>query len=323
MPANSQINTLGFDWESKQTSPRSAAMTQNDPNNPRYRGVEYRSRRDPNFKVFIYNLSRRTFENPAAPGTGIVGRINLYVPGLTDEDIPPLEDGTIVQGVEVGTGKADRDGHPEKIKKGNTRWRYITSFPDPVNCTQFNDLAEQISPVETNAIRFVVDLINPSNAGNSLNVNLPPNDQDNDFSVRGVFFSLSNPPMESDVEQARARMEGRYKRLVEKIGVLEVTNDPRLHEALAHDPDYGLAAQYFGKQFKFNQQVARATNCENCGEQKPASRLFHQTSFGSLCVERTKEAWMAVVESGVRPLEAVPEKFRWAEKKEKEPAHAK
>ncbi len=315
MPANYRVTDNGFDWESKSLSPRSAAMTANDPSNPRYRSVEYRSRRDPNFHVFVYNLSRRTFDNPAAPGTGIVGRINLLVPGVTDEDIPETEAGVIVQGTQVGTGKVDRDGHPEKVKPGTTKWRLCTSFPDPVVATMFNDLSEQIAPVEVSAIRFVVDQINPENPTNSLNVKLSPNDQENDFSIRGVFFSLSNPPMEKDVEQARERMEGRYKRLVEKIGVLEVTNDPRLHEALAHDPDYGLAAQYFGKQFKFNQQVARATNCENCGEQKPASRLFHQTSFGSLCVERTEEAWRAVVESGVRKYEDVPEKFQW--KKEK------
>ncbi len=317
MSPTHKIDVLGFDWESKQTSPRSNAMTQNDPNNAKYRSIEYRSRRDPNFKVFVYNLSRRTFDNPAAPGVGIVGRINLLVPGISDEDIADLPDGTIVQGVTVGVGKVDRDGNPEKTKKGTTRWRLCTSFPDPVIVTQYNDLSEQISPIETNAIRFVIDQINPENPGMSLNVKLKPNDQENDFSVRGVFFSLANPPLESDVEQARERMEARYKILVEKIGVLEVTNDPRLHEALAKDPDYGLAAQYFGKQFKFNQQVARATNCENCGEQKPANRLFHQTSFGTLCVDRTVEAWQAVVESGNRPYEAVPEKFRWKKEKEK------
>ncbi len=313
MPVTHRIDNPGFDWESKTHSPRSVALTSS--NNPHYRGVEYRSRHDPNFHIYVYNISRRTFENPVSPGTGIVGRIRLLVPGVTDDIIPTLQDGTIVQGLEVGEGKIDRDGRPEKIKLGTTKWRYCTSFPDPVNVTMFNEQSEEISPVETNGIRFVVDQINPENPGQTLNVRLTPNDQDNDFSVRGVFFSLSNPPMELDVEQARERMEARYKKLVEKIGVYEVTNDPRLHEALSHDPDYGLAAQYFGKQFKFNQQVARATNCENCGEQKPANRLFHVTSAGNLCVERTKEAWMAVVESGTRLYDAVPEKFRWQKEK--------
>lgn len=302
MPANSRIDNFGFDKESG-ISPRSAAMTANDPNNPRYYGVEWRAQRDPDYHVHIYNLSARTFEDQS--GRGIIGRISLRAAGV-DDNSP----------TEVGTGKIRPDGKPEKVVDGDTRYSYVTSFPQPVLISKFNDESNQIGYVETDAIRFVVDQIHPDNPTRSLDVQIPNTviqSSGNNYAIRGVFFSLTNPPMKVDVDAARVRMERYYNQLLEKAGALEHTNKDQLASELQSNPDYGYAAQYFGRTFTWNRKNVRTTECPNCGEQKPANRLFHTASWG-LCVERSQEAWRAVIEAGVRTYDTVPEEYRWREK---------
>lgn len=308
MAPNSQINRTGFSHETG-FSPRSAAMTANDPNNAHYRGVEWRAQRNPDYQVYVYNLSSRTFEDPANPGRGIIGRINLFAQGVQDEDPTAVL-------VEKSVG-----GKKEFAEEdGDVRYHYVTSFPQPVLISKFNDESETIGYIETDAVRFVVDQIHPDNPGRSLNAvlpNAPGRSQGNNFGEKGVFFSLTNPPLKQDVDEARARMEKYYTALLDKAAALEHSDEKQLGEELRGNPDYGYAAAYYGRTFKWNRKNVRTTECSNCGEAKPANRLFHTASWG-LCVERTQEAWKAVVEAGVRTYDAVPDEFRWrAEKKAK------
>ena len=283
------------------------ALGANDPKNARYMSVEWRSQRDPDYYVYVYNVSSRTFEDPNT-GRGIVGRINLRVPGVTDED------GTTV----LVEKMVDKKKQLVEVE-GEFKWHYATSFPQPVLISKFNDEAEQISYIETDAVRFVVDQIHPDNPTRSLETKLSDNPNaplsaGNNFGQRGVFFSLTKPPMKADVDAAVRRMETYYNNLLDRAAALELSDEKQLSEELRANPDYGYAAAYFGRTFKWNRKNVRTTECSNCGEQKPANRLFHTASWG-LCVERSQEAWKAVVEAGVRTYDTVPEEFQWRKSK--------
>ena len=74
--------------------------------------------------------------------------------------------------------------------------------------------------------RVAMDLINPSNLGL---------DQDtktgvwsyaigNDFSKRGVFFSVHNPPLKKEVKAARKRLKDYYIDVIEKANIIRITS---------------------------------------------------------------------------------------------------
>jgi len=279
---------------------RSASL--NSGSNPVYMGIEWRSHREPDYHVYVYNLSGRTFED--ASGRGMIGRISLRAPGITDDDPTSV---TVLK-------KNGKKLEPE-VADGETKWHYVTSFPQPVLISKFNDESNEIGYQETDAVRFVVDQIHPDNPSRSLDFRLPndprlPQSSGNNFADKGVFFSLHNPPLKEDVDAARKRMERYYTYLLERAGALELSDEKQLSEELRSNPDYGYAAQYFGRAFKWNKKNTKTTECPNCGEQKPANRLFHMSSFG-LCVEQTSEAWKAAVLAGVKNYDSVPEELRW------------
>jgi len=249
--------------------------------NVQYRGVQWRSPRKPESYVYVYNASARTFKD--------VGRLKMTCPGVVADD-------------------------PALPNEPMMKYHFVTSFPQPILIGEPDDQTGEIRPVEQDAVRFVVDQINPDNVTRSLDVMIRPEQVTavgNDFSQRGVFFSESQPPKEEDVRNAYARMEAYYKRLLEEAGVLELTDKAKLSERLSSNPDYSYAANYFGQDVTWNRKQVRPVECPNCGEQKPAGRLFHKTSFGSLCVEQSVEGWKSAVNSGIKRYDEVPDDFKW------------
>ena len=259
--------------------------------NPPYSGVEWRSTRNPDYLIYLFNLSRRTFEK--------VGRLNLTIPGVADTDPTTL---------------FNPETKEEIQGKDNERHRLITSFPQPILVAKFDDLQNTIGYTETNAIRFLVDMLDPDNLTNSLDFEVKPENRlsyGTNLAEKGVFFSLTNPPTAIDLQKAVKRMEKYYNQLLEEAATLELTDKVKLSERLAGNPDYAYAADYFGKEVSWRKKQVRPVECPNCGEMKPTGRKFHVTSFGSLCVEQTVEAWKSAVNSGVKRYEDVPEDFRW------------
>lgn len=254
-----------------------------------YSGLEWRSSHKPDYLLYVFNISARTYEN--------VGRINMRIPGVNENDPTTV-----------------MVGNDEKPGEEMQKYHYVTSFPQPVLLPKPNDQSGEIEFVETDARRFVVDLINPDNLTLSLDTVIKDDQRfsiGNDYSRRGVFFSYSNPPAREDVKKAYARMEKYYNELLDKAATLEMTDKAKLSQELSGNPDYSFAANYFGKDVAWNRKNVRPVECPNCGENKPGGRKFHVTSFGSLCVEPTIEAWKAVVNSGVKRYEDVPEDFQW------------
>lgn len=272
-----------------------------------YRGIQWRSPRKPESYVYLFNVSPRTFEDEK--GRGIIGRIKIRAPGVTESD-PHLP------------------GDPM------LRYHFVTSFPQPMLMGDPDDQTGEVRPVEQDAVRFVVDQLNPDNVTRSLDIAVPPEQVfsvNNDYSQRGLFFDIfpveydkddpdfftKHPVNETELRKAYARMERYFTRLLEEAGVLEMTDKNKLSERLAGNPDYTFAANYFGKDVTWNRKNIRPVECPNCGEPKPAGRLFHKTSFGSLCVEQTEAAWKAAVNSGIKRYDEVPDDFKWKGKEGK------
>jgi hypothetical protein len=272
-----------------------------------YRGVEWHSPAKPDYEIFIYNCSRRTFADPLNPNRGIVGRLNLLVPGVEDDD--PTDVTIQVKGGEM------------KVIPGNENhpYHYVASFPHPVLVHKENLESGELEVKETDGRRFVVDLISPDNLGVSLDVIVDPTKAfsvGNDYSNRGIFFSYTKPPMKDDVEKAYARMERHYSQLNEIANTLEMSDKAALQRAVSSNPDHIYAANYYGKPFAWASKAVRPVDCIICGEQKKAGQKFHRTSFGTMCVEPTQEAWKMAVSSGNKEKSQVPDEFRWFKEKE-------
>lgn len=72
--------------------------------------------------------------------------------------------------------------------------------------------------------RFCMDLINPDNLGLDQTFESKLKyltSSGNNLGVKGVFWSLNNPPLPAEISAATKRMKKRYKRLLEEAGVLE------------------------------------------------------------------------------------------------------
>lgn len=261
-----------------------------------YRGVSWRPTSRPEYLVYIYNVSVRTFNS--------FGKLDrTKIPGVTETDPDTVTE---------LDGSIGHLGNDRRIK-------YVTSFPQPILLPRHNPDSEELQYDQQDAVRFVVDLINPDNLTQSLDIDINSvfsTAEDRDLSKQGVFFSLSNPPKREDVEKAYARMEKYYRGLLEMARILEQTNKPMLHEKAGTNPDFGHAAAYYGETTSWQTNPVRPVACSNCGENKPAGKKFHMTTYGIFCVEPTIEGWKAAVNSGMRTYDQVPEELRWREAKQ-------
>jgi hypothetical protein len=271
-----------------------------------YAGIEWHSPAEPDYLIYVYNISQRTFCDQNNPRVGIIGRINLLAPGVLDDD--PCD-------VTVLTPVKGRKPVPEVVPgKADQKYHYVTSFPQPMLVTKFNNDTNEIEPKETDGLRFVIDMISPDNLTRSLDTVIDPSKAfsiGNDYAPKGIFISLHNPPLREDLQKAFNRMEKYYSQLNEIAGTLEQTDKNALQQRITANPDHLYAANYYGKPFAWAKKSVRPVDCPNCGEPKPAGRPFHQTSFGTFCVEPTEAAWRAVVNSGNRKYEDVPDDFKW------------
>jgi len=250
-----------------------------------YRSLEWTPKYVPEYHIYLYNISARTFSN-AGPYQKIM------IPGVKESD--PFLPGM----------------------KPNEKYHLAATFPQPMLVFRPNDQSEIANVLQTDARRYVMDIINPDNMTFSLNTIIPQQDVfsvNNDLSKSGVFFSLSNPPAQADVKAAYTRMEKHYNGLLQTAEVLEMTDKPKLSEQLGSNPDYAFAAEYFNKDYKWRKTNIRPEQCQSCGETKNAGVKYHMSSAGYLCIEPTPDGWKAAVLAGAKRREDVPEGLglRW------------
>lgn len=277
-----------------------------------YRGLEWHSTAKPDYLIYVFSCSQRTFCDPGDVRKGIIGRIKLLAPGIMSDDPNDVTVKTVVEGKPVYKVSPGQENQP---------YHYVTSFPQPILIPKFNDESGEIETKETDVRRFVVDMISPDNLTMTLDTVVDPAKAfsiGNDYAPKGIFFSYHNPPLREDLQKAYLRMEAYYKGLNERAATLDLTDKLGLQNALASNPDHVYAANYYGKDFAWARKAVRPVECPVCGEQKPAGRLFHTPSTGGICVEQSEKAWKLVVNSGRLPYESVPEDFRWKKEAKKD-----
>jgi len=247
--------------------------------NVRYTGVAWQPTYIPEYHVYIFNVSQRSFAK-VGPWA------NTSIPGVVDDD-------PVLPGM-----------------KANEKYHFVASYPQPMLMPKLSDQSSEMDAVRVDARRYVMDIINPDNATLNMDTVVPAEHRlsiNNDLSIKGVFYSLNNPPTQHEVRSAIDRMEKYYRALLEKARTLELTDKAKLSEELASNPDFAYAAEYFGVEMSWNKRQSRPEQCANCGESKPFGAKFHvNKELGFVCVEPTAEGWKAACMAGVKRREDVP-----------------
>jgi hypothetical protein len=98
------------------------------------------------------------------------------------------------------------------IPANTTKKRYSlwTSFPEVVRDVNWRVDDNELYPTYVRGEHFVKDLINPDGLTRSIGT---------DLSVRGVFWSYSNPPTTAEVNAAAKKMKTRYADLLERMAI--------------------------------------------------------------------------------------------------------
>lgn len=238
----------------------------------------YLYNREPEFYVYIYNVSEKEYEFSR----------------------PPL----IRKGVLVG-------------RKQGAGERYIlcARLPQPLLVPKGNVDSNEIDVVPQDSRRFAMDILNPDNLGLNQDAVIDKlTSIGNNLGAKGLFWSLNGPgatkhkeylkrtynidvqetPTEKELEGAIRRMEGYYRHLLNTAKTVEASSPKDLPETIT--PEYHAAADYFGEEYSWHGKRARTDFCPNCGERIKAGAAFHKTEEGTLCILN----WEKAVKSGVR-----------------------
>jgi hypothetical protein len=112
--------------------------------------------------------------------------------------------------------------------------------------------------------------------------------------AKGVFWSLNNPATEEEIKAAYARLEKRYKYLLDQARTVETSNPKMLSEILS--PEHFQAAEYFHTETNWHTKVMHKDNCPRCGTPATVGAPFHALEGGGICVGD----WKAAIKAGVR-----------------------
>ena len=233
----------------------------------------YLLNRKPDFVVYLYNVSQQAFELSRPP---ILKK--LIVPG----------------------------------KRPEGKYILATSFPCPLLHPRPNVDSNEFDILAQDTRRFVMDLINPDNFGLDQGAANDPKttlSQGTHLGARGLFWSLSNPPLDSEVDSAIARMEKQYKVLIEQANTVQLSAPATMHQILT--PEHHFAADYFGEEYAWHSKKKRAATgtCPNCGDPIREGAAFHKTEEGVLCIIDWAKAIKAGVRTRAQAIEAGIEGF--------------
>jgi hypothetical protein len=247
--------------------------------------VDYSALSNPDFmrpmlyKVHIYSVSER--RQPGKPSVAFeVSRPGLNISLLT---IRPKE-------------KADA-----YIK--------VAMIPHPWPMPYVDQMSGEVKYSDVPGQRAAMDICNPNNRTLDQDVYIDPaqviGDGDN-LNQRGVFWSLNDPPTEEEVSKAVQRMEAYYQGLLDRAAAMEMSDKAGLEEALRQNPDYGVAAEYFGREFSWHRKYVREAvlvECPNCGEKMKHGAAFHKSeALGVICVND----WDRAIAAGVKKADERP-----------------
>lgn len=228
----------------------------------------YLLNRKPEYKIFLYNVSEQAFTVTRPPTLK-----ELRIPG----------------------------------RPSGAKYALVTSFPQPLLVPKGNVDSNELDITAMDTRRFLTDILNPDNTTmdqDALMSGPSSSGGTNDLGAKGVFWSLNGPgasetgsleePTEQEVKKAVARMEKRYKEILDKVRAVEISDPKSLHEVLS--PEHHFAADYFGLAFSWHSKETRTDYCPQCGERMRVGAAFHKTEDGGMCILD----WKRAVQAGVR-----------------------
>ena len=111
---------------------------------------------------------------------------------------------------------------------------------------------------------------------------------------QGLFPSLTNPPIESDVRTAEEFRNRRYKRLTDQAFRAGAKSSKALSDFLHMHEDVHDAMDALGLKADWHQKREVLTSCPNCGDNVPPSVAFHKSTVTDrLCVIDPERAYRA------------------------------
>lgn len=228
--------------------------------------------RAPDYFLYVYNIAQRTFEIRRPPQWGL---IKLAACPKGEPYVKAMRISNVVQEKWV-----DPDS-------GEIRYRGMAGE------------------------RFAMDLVNPVNIGIDMwaeiaNEELTWIDSGtDDLSVRGLFWSPSDPPKDWELGKTRGRLENFYRGKLSQARHYAQTDKTRDQIG----PEHHLAAEYFRIRESWHTVAELPSFCPNCGEELPNPNVaYHKNSMGDRCVID----WKRTVEAGAISVDQVPEAKLWA-----------
>lgn len=250
----------------------SKPMTQGLNNSYLNNNIAPGSFRTPDYFVYIYSVSNKEYERCIPP----------MIPRLILKACPPESEYVECAKLAEPYEQADRD-----VDTGEVRMRFH------------------------NAQKVAQDICCPDAANMDAAVSAESRSSGMDLRAKGVFWSLHNPPLESEVKAAHKRVETNYRSLLERATALEYTNPKELAERI--NEEYHLAADYFGEEYSWHKARVRKVaapakaECPYCGDEIKPGVAFHKGEDGDLCILD----WQRAHAAGKVTKKQVPEDKRW------------
>lgn len=256
----------------------SQKMTQAINNKYHNNNISYGLFQKPEFFVFIYSVSNKTFEIRRPP----------QIPLLVLKACP-----------------ADKD------------YIQVAKLADPFLQTDRNVDTGMVVTFSHPAAQIAQDIVCPDAPNMDAAVSPGSASSGTDLRAQGIFWSLNNPPTPEEVAKANKRVETYYLDLLERAKVLEYQNPKELMERINEDyhlaADYAAANFEGDWDFSWHRTKVRKVkstgkvDCPYCGEQIKPGVAFHKGEDGDLCILDWKRAY----EAGKVTLKQVPDEKRW------------
>jgi hypothetical protein len=245
----------------------SAGMSKANNQEFNFFGNQFLSNREPEYFVYLYNVSETKFEVNRTP---------------------------IVDRLIIGP------------KKSGEEYTLVGKFPQPLLIPVGNIDSNEIELKPMDARRFAMDICNPDNFGLDQNAVIDPKQGTsagtNNIGKKGVFWSINNPPKPEEVKAAIKRMEAFYLSKLEEARTVEVSAPATLKDVLG--PEHHQAADYYAESFSWHGKRSKPADCPNCGSRIIAGAAFHRTDEGGMCIISWPKAVAAGVRTRAQAYEA-------------------
>lgn len=250
----------------------SAPMTQNLNNHYLDNNIDPGAFRTPDYHVYIYSISQRAHERNMPP----------MIPRLVIKACPANQEYVLAYKLEHPYQQADRNVDTGEVL---IRFHHAKKIAQDIVCP---DAPTMDAPITAEGASSGMDL-----------------------RAKGVFWSMNYPPLDSEVQAARKRLETSYRMRLERNVQLEYTNPKELAERIGEEDH--LAADYFGEEYSWHRARVRKAapaakvTCPECGDDIKPGVAFHRDSQGEYCILDWKRAY----EAGRVTKKQVPESKRW------------